>query len=181
MDLNKIASPFSQAKRDAIFEKIFREFRIAPIDSSHVEEIRLQDRHWFRRYVRFAFQNHHCIAYKIGRYIIVWKSRSDKVLFIGESELSFVVFCDQECDFWLKKQLEDGNFYFEHYTWNKLEEVYYVETYPEGITPDEFVEPDEKSIKSGDCPWVRMYPHDDIETKSVDNSIFYEFIVKYWE
>ncbi len=181
MDIQKIASPFSQAERDALFEKIFREHRIAPVDSTHVEEITLRDRHWFRRYVSYAFQNYYCIAYKIGNYIIVWKSRSEKVMFIAEFELPFDVFSDHDNDFWLRRQTTEKNFFFEHYEWDSLEEVYYVATYPENVVPDEFVEPDKNKKISGDHPWVKMYPHDDIETKSVDNTIFYEFIVKYWE
>ena len=181
MDMKKIASPFSQAKRDALFEKIFREHRIAPVDSSHVEEIRLENQHWFRRYVGHSFQNYHCIAYKIGSCIIVWESRSEKVIFITESELPFEVFSDHEYDFWLKKRIADDNFYFEHCEWNKSEGIYYVESYPEGIIPDKFVEPDKKEKRSGCYSWVKMYPHDDVETKSVDNTIFYDFIVKYWE
>ena len=181
MDMNKIASPFSQAERDALFEKIFRELRIAPIDSTHVEEVRLENRQWFRRYVGHAFQNYYCVAHKIGKYIIVWKYCSNEVIFIAEYELPFEIFSDKGYNFWMKKQTPNKNFYFEHCEWNDKKGVYYVESYPEGIIPDKFVCTDVTEKNSVSCLWNKIHPHEDIETQSIDNSIFYNFIVKYWE
>ena len=180
MDLQKHASPFSQAERDALFEKIFRELRIAPVSSSHVEEVCLHETRWYRRAIDYAFANFDCVCYAIGRFIIVFNAHSEQPIFAVEHEQDFDVFSDQGLDFWLKKHT-GYSFYFERYVWTKSEALYYVETYPEETVPDNFVQAPKNDVAPKDHQWIKMYPHEDIETKSVDNSVFYGFIVKYWE
>lgn len=171
----------SEADKCAFFEKVFKEHQIALIGDDIVEEVKLKSPFWFRKSLNPKFSTLQCTAYQFGHYAIVWKGRSNIPVFLLEYELPFELFSLGEYNFLLRKTLADGNYCFERYIWEPSEQAYWVEKYAPTVTPAEFVKlPKDDDIIRRERSWVRMYPHEDEETQSKDNSIFYGFIVKYW-
>lgn len=180
MDILQKKHSFSQTEKCAFFEKIFREHKIALVDSHHVSEVRFSGRWWYRKDLTVAFSTLECTAYKIGRCLIVWKGRSDIPIFLMEEETPFEVFSAGKYDFFIRKEISGKDFCFERCKWLPSEQIYIVEQYAAGIIPKDFL-PQNDGIIRTQREWLRMYPHEDIETKSVDNTIFYEYIVKFWQ
>lgn len=181
MDIKENLHLISEADKCAFFEKVFREHHIALVNSDAVEEVKWRDPHWFRKAISETFSTLQCVAYQFGHYAIIWKGRSNIPVFLLEYELPFKLFSIGEYDFLLRKSLADGSFCFERYIWEPSEHAYWVEKYAPEVTPAEFVKVDQDDDHSRrEHSWVRMYPHDDEETQSVDNRVFYDFIVKYW-
>lgn len=180
MDMSKKRHFFSEAEKCAFFEKIFREHKIVPVDSYHVEEVKLNERWWYRKNLPYAFSTLNCTAYKFGSYMIVWKSCSAEPIFLMECEQPFEVFSIEKFDFFIRKTLSDGGFCFERWTWEPSDKNYVMEQYANNTIPADFSSKEDKTIRNKP-EWLRMYPHEDIETKSVDNTIFYDYIVKFWQ
>lgn len=180
MDMSKNKHSFSEAEKCAFFEKIFKEHKIVPVDSQHVDEIKLDGRWWYRKNLPCTFSTLQCTAYKLGKYMIVWKSCSDEPIFLMEYEQPFEVFSIKKFDFFLRKTLSDGSFCFERWTWEPSTKSYVMERYADNTVPADFTPEEEKIVRS-EGEWLYLYPHEDIETKSVDNTIFYDYIVKFWQ
>lgn len=180
MDILRKKYFFSETEKCAFFEKIFKELKIAPVDSDHVAEIKLNECLWYRKNIPFLFSNFHCTAYKFGKYMIVWKGCSDEPIFLMEYEHPYEVFSIEKFDFFIRKKLSDGGFCVERYTWEPSGKNYVMERYANNTIPTDFSSKEDKTIRNKP-EWLRVYPHKNIETKSVDNTIFYDYIVKFWQ
>lgn len=180
MDIAKNRHFFSEADKCAFFEKIFKEHHIVPVDSRHVEEIKISGRYCYRKSLTAAFSTLECTAYQYGRYLIVWKGHSATPIFLMEYEFPFKIYSLGKYDFFLRKETADGRFCFERYTWKPKEQVYISEQYGVSVVPEDFSFEETRVVHNSN-EWLRIYPHKSIETKSVDNTIFYEYIVKYWQ
>lgn len=181
MHINDRTAPISQAEKSTFFEKIFKEHHIALIGSNNVERVALQNDTWIKQRVKFHFASSEVVCYCIGRYIIVWRGHSSVPLFLGEFEEPFSVAPLGGYNFMLRKHLANNDLAFERYAWSPSAQMYEVTSYaPDEITREfdnlQFCLPPAEEIL-----WNRIYPHEDEETQSVDNRIFYDFIVKYWE
>ena len=180
---DKYLAPISQAEKSQFFEKIFRELHIAPVDSENVHKVAPKDTIWLRQRISRHFANYHCTSYVIGRYVIVWKGYSTEPIFLAELEEPFDIFSLGECNFLLRQFTSDGQCLFTYYCWDKTTGTYQVTEYEPSVEPDEYRRISEFKYNRPVVKhqWNRIYPHHDEETQSVDNRIFYDFIVKYWE
>ena len=167
--------PVSQAEKCKFFEKIFRELNIAPLNNQYVYEVKWNGLMWLRKAVSRRFYTLECSCYQLGKYAIVWKARSSDVLFLMECDVPYEMFSISGFDFFIRKKCDDS-FIIERYTWDKEENVYEKTAYAKGFVPDDFTENYSLGSKH---EWNKIRPHKSPEIKSVDNEIFYHFIVKY--
>lgn len=167
----------SQADKYAFFGKVFEECQVALVNSDCVVKVRQHGKSWLKKYFRPYHSNWVCTIYKIDHYVVVWKGSSDIPIFIADFECPFDILPTSGYDFFLCKQL-NGRTCFERYTWQPAKQGYLVEEMDQAPSSDEYLQVKKKAIYR-DTEWDRIWPHEDIETRSVDNRIFYGFIVKY--
>ncbi len=180
MKQTEIVRLFSQAEGDAFFEKLFREKRTAAVNSAAVYEVKLNGRTWFRRGLSRAFHSLICTAYQIDNYLIVWENHSDKPIFMAKSELPFTCICIGELDFMLRVETPDKNFFFERCIWQPSENEYKIDVLPIGEVPEEMDKAIDMPPSHREHIWNRIYVMEE-GIRSIDNSIFYKFIVNWWE
>ena len=178
--MNKIKEKkylLSEADKYRFFEKIFKELKIALVDSDHVCRVKYSGHYWLRQCLCRSFLTIECCGYKFGRYAVVWKGLSNIPLFIMEFDCPFDIFSIKEYDFLLRKEIQGLN-NFERYTWQPSTGQYLITTFPPEIAPEEFTNIRQRHYPE-EHPWCRIFPHKNAEVKSTDNTIFYDFIVKY--
>ena len=181
---DKYLAPISKAEKSKFFEKIFREHHIACITGLDVFRVALKDHMvWLRQRISRYFTNPDCTCYVLGRHVIIWKGYSNEPIFMAEIDEPFDVFSIGKCDFLLRRFTANGEYLFSKYQWVKEKNTYLETEYEPSVVPDEYCR-----ISEHEChrpitkhQWNRIYPHHDEETRSIDNRIFYDFIVKYWE
>ncbi len=171
----EILHPVSDAERCRFFEKIFKELQIAPVDCQYVCAVKKDEYTWLKKPISRKFYTLDCSCYQIGKYAIVWKARSNEVLFLMECEQPFEMFSLDEYDFFIRKTVADS-FQIERYTWNESNHAYEKTTYDKGFVPEDFKETHRTGRKHD---WSRLRPHRSPDIRSLDNSIYYDFIVKY--
>ena len=170
----------SEADKCAFFEKIFKELHIALVDSDRVAEVKWIGYAWLKKLLPKCFSTLERTAYHFGNYAVIWESRSNKPVFITELNCPFELYPADECDFFLCKTINDVSV-VERYSWEPSERGYIIKRFADNFIPEEVLQARAQRKAPKEFSWNRLYPHKNIETKSVDNTIFYDFIVKFAE
>ncbi len=167
--------PVSEAERCAFFEQLFKNQKIAAVNSNFMCRVAMCNGFFYRKDISRRFHNLEITGYQIGNDIIIWQSRSDKLLLLQQNNEAIDLFGSKKgYNFFIRRLSKDGILY-EKYTYDPKEEAYSVEISTR--VPTDF---DEHAVSAGHPhSWVRMFPHEDEETKSTDNTIFYGYIRKY--
>ncbi len=171
---------FGQAEKSAFFEKLFREKKVAAVASDAVYEIGYNGVLWLRKGLSRVFHTLECTAYQIDNYLIVWKNFSDEPIFMAVSELPFTCVSLGEKDFMLKFETPNKDFFFERCSWQPSKENYEVTPFPIGETPSDLERAVQTPPSTKEHVWNRLFIRKE-SIQSYDNTIFYEFIVKWWE
>ena len=131
----------SKADKEAVFEKIFKNYRIVPVNSHDVFEVMYDTKThlWMRKRISRSMVSENLIGYLIGRYIIVWKFESEEPLLVLESSSDWDC-CLLPCeglDFALRSINSSGMFVYQHYKYLPQEGCYEVRDLGEN-QPDHF-------------------------------------------
>lgn len=179
MNKNEKTYLLSKADKCAFFEKVFRELQIALVDSDRVAEVRWNEGLWLKKFLPKRFTTLERTAYCFNRYAVVWQNRSNVPVFMAEFDCPFDLFpAENEYDFFLRKTI-DNKVFVERYTWQPSQQNYLVTAFPPDVMPAGFDEIQRQPYKPKEFSWCRLFPHKNVEVKSVDNTIFYDFIVNY--
>ena len=160
-----------------VFEKIFRNYHIAVVDSDNVFAVSYDanKRLWMRKQVSPVLVSPEITGYVIDRYVIIWKTHSREVLLLTEIALKNFCLMDSEekSDFILRVTSSYGDFLYYYYRWNEEENSYKMRYY-DIVKPENTKEP----RKCEETEWTRMFIPKE-EVSSVDRTIFFDYIKKY--
>ena len=168
----------SKADKEVVFEKIFKNYHIVPVNSLDVFEVMYdtKTRLWMRKRISRSMVSENIIGYLIGRYIIIWKSGSEESLLVLESGSDWDC-CLLSCggfDFALRRINSEGMFIYQYYKYHPRKECYEVKDLGER-QPENLGEPYQSQTHQWSRMWIRKEG-----IISADNIIFYDYIVRYW-
>ena len=186
MDDLRIISPLGKAELESVFEKIFKNYRVVPINGTDVFET-LYDakrRLWMKKRVSRALLSSGVVGYVIGQYVLVYDMMDkEKVLLVEDlGSLANSPIClfpcigdKRERDFILRSDTGDGIFTYTLYRWNP-EDCSYTASYLGTREPKCIGKPYESSVTHN---FNRMYIRKE-GTQCSDNTIYFDYIKKYW-
>ena len=176
MDTKKKLPPISQAEKSALCEELFRRFKIAVINRDYVCEIRQNGNLWERKAVSRKFFNSEVVVYTIKNYLIVFLPQSEAPIVMQKFDYPIELSSIGGTDFFVKHI--NGNLpRFEKYCWSVADKCYYVTDLGNDV-PAAFKALGERGIEH---EWRRIYYHKNSCAKSIDNTMFYDYIAKLWE
>lgn len=172
----KTVVPINEVEKSRFYEKVFKEHKIAIVNSDYVCEVMFENGLWMRRNISRKFYNLEIAIYQINSYLIVFLARSEMPVLLKEFDHPIEISVVSEHDFIIKHVFANEESY-ERYQWLEKEMKYEVVDCG-NVVPDNY-----KPIppRGSDHQWLRVYYRSNSELKSVDNTIFYSFIAKYWE
>ena len=78
--------PVSEAERCAFFEQLFKNQKIAAVNSNYICRVGMSNGHFYRKDISRRFHNLEITGYQIGEnLVVIWQSRSGKVLFLQQN------------------------------------------------------------------------------------------------
>ena len=174
----KFNVPISEAEKNKFYKNVFQKHKVAIISSDYVCEIKLEKDHkiWMRKNISRKFYNMEIAIYQVHNFLIVFLARSETPICLKEFDHPIELSAGEGHDFMIKHISETGETY-EKYQWLEKKQEYAVINYgdvvPDGYTP--------LPQRGSDHQWNRVYFRSNPELKSIDNTIFYDFVAKYWE
>ena len=170
--------PISEAEKNKFYETVFKEHKVAIISSDYVCEIKLEttNKFWMRKNISRKFYNMEIAIYQVHNFLIVFLARSETPILLKKFDHPIELSADEGHDFIIKHISDKGETY-EKYQWLERKQEYaainYGDVVPDGYTP--------LPQRGSDHQWQRVYYRSNPELKSIDNTIFYDFVAKYWE
>lgn len=185
--MNKTIVPFiNEVEKRAIFEEIFKETKIAVLDSNRIYRIKP----WFldessrqtviaflKRRVPELEDNYILKFYQVGHYLLVFTRSTEELILALSIQGSLELLSLKDNEFVVK--LDTGRACsFEKYTYDSKEKTLSKEVLE--ACPADCTLP-EKASNYGQSSWGKIFVHPEEETKSTDNDLFYGYIVPLWE
>ncbi len=162
----------NEVEKRIAFEEIFKENHIAVLDATHIFEIKERNSGFLRKSVSSLAEGYHMRIMKLGKYILAFRT-SDGHLFLLLQNRELVSFKENELIF---RKEESNCVFFEKYTFDAASGCYFFEILDEA--PADCVLPESSKREH---LWAKVFVHPEVETQSVDNSLFYGYIVPFWK
>lgn len=171
--MKKIKLPLiNEVDKRTAFEDIFKENHIAVLDASHIFEIKEKNTWFLRKSVSSIAEGYHMRIMKLGKYLLAFRI-PDGHLFLLLQNRDLVSLKENEL---ILRKETDGHVFFEKYSFDPQEECYFFEFLDEEPTDCSLPEPSQNNHS-----WAKIFVHPEVETQSVDNSLFYGYIAPFWK